>query len=420
MKKYWLAACLGFFLTGCSFWGAPGEMLRAPLAEAGDPQAAKAVEAFLPEGAVLTVPSKPAGQAAIQMADLDGDGQEELFALFKNERQAPEAGVIVLGKQGGKWVQRGSVQEVAGGIDYLEAVELDGKPGKELIVGFRGGALLQKKVGVFALGAEGMKELGKQSYTEIAVGDLNGDGQAEIVLLHHDRDKLLAKTELWQAKEGSLRLSSTQNFYDGINGFTEVQIGKVAADRVGVVVQVGIGAHSAFTSLLVWDGSKLVDVFAREGEGGTPDITFSPYSTQSDDFDHDGILEIGKLVMPKGSEGDSMAGTPWLQEWGRWDGGHGLIPVYRNYYDYDAEFRFDPPKEWGMDYSVRKEYLATSRSITFERAGIEVKIWVRPIGEAARANELFLGENEQWRMTAELNGGMSEAEIRACYHQLNR
>ncbi|WP_026074556.1 hypothetical protein [Brevibacillus massiliensis] len=354
MKWKWVSLLLaaGLLTAGCGMSALPDNLVKAPRLAQTQQAVTEAVMQALPEGAKLTVPSRPLPMSAVNMKDLNGDGQDDAVAFYKKESSEFELGILVLENEAGKWKQIANVEALGRELDYADFQDVTGDNLPELLVGLSGGAGLNSEISVYSLTGDHLKQIWRQKYSEIAVGDLTGDDRPEIAVLLHDHDKLESKLKLYGYRDGEIKPVSELDMDGGINGFDQALIGSASPTVKGLFVDMGVGAHSAFTSLVIMKDGKLTDVFGKTEYGG--DKTFKPYMLHSEDVNGDGIVEIGIQSQPVGSEELPMVEVPWINSWYQWDGSDGLKLVEEDYADYDVGFGFTIPAKWRDAYTVEK------------------------------------------------------------------
>ena len=200
------------------------------------------------------------------------------------------------------------------------------------------------------------------SYEELVLGDLDGDGKSEVVLLKINREEFSAKAQVFKHSDKSMKLLD-EIPTEYVNGYIKTFIGQVTQDKIGLLLDSGVGAHSGLTELLLLENGKLKKVsFGEEDDN----LAFKPYMTCSEDIDGDGILEISTLRPVAGYEDASMAGTVWVTVWYKWDGASDLVQVEEGYANYEDGYYFRFPAKWGQEITIdRQEYGAKDRWTNF-------------------------------------------------------
>ncbi|MVO99438.1 hypothetical protein [Paenibacillus lutrae] len=344
-----LTAALCVLLSGCQLIASsPVELLKAPAMSSSLYQLREAVTHYLPQGAVLTNPNKlPDNGVAgsIFQVDLNGDGQKEAVAFYRLQKNGFQLGAVILEQGNGEWRKVADINELGREIDRVDFVDVTGDKASELIVGWSAGETQSKELFVYTMKGSEVSEMEKIAYTEIAIGDMDGNGIPEVAAMLLEREKLEASASLYSFADGKKKLLHKLPMDGGVNGYYQMVIGKAAPGQNGIFVDVGIGSHASYTSLLVWNGGKLKDVFSQKDDMGNV-MTFKDYPGKTQDINADGVMEIELLKIPPFNESSSLADMPWIHQWYQWDGKNGLKWVHDNYYDTGVSYRFDFPETW--------------------------------------------------------------------------
>jgi hypothetical protein len=151
----------------------------------------KIVQQNLPKGAILTNPINPKGTNAIQLKDINGDGQNEIIAVFKINEEG-KVGFIVLTETRDKRSLIKSREYITEGIavDFLKFAPITAKNKTDIVFGWTIGATA-KNMDIFTWKNGWLTKIANAWYTKIEVADMPNkggkkDGIAEIALWNHD------------------------------------------------------------------------------------------------------------------------------------------------------------------------------------------------------------------------------------------
>ncbi|MED4728153.1 hypothetical protein P9597_08365 [Aneurinibacillus migulanus] len=365
-----LAAVLAL-ISGCAVLTEPSHLMKTPNAKDEQRAIYQAVIRSLPSGAKLLAPSKPERTSPIELKDLDGDGEEEAIAFYKTKKDDYAIYILVLRREGDEWKRIIAEQNIGQTLYYADYQDVTGDGTLDIIMGIGSEEAIEPNdLIVYALQGDKLKPLLNRPYTEVAVGNLDEDKAAELVVFLHDREKLTAQAQVYKMKNGSYTVVDTLPMDGTINSYEQVEIGRATREKWGVFVDVGVGAHSAYTDLLIMENGKLRNVFTAGRPEEASEKTWKAYSVPSEDINHDGIMEIATLIEPPGVEDDiAMANMPWITSWSRWDGKAGLMPVHENYNNYEIGFRFDFPSNWTGKVTLQTEEKENSGSVSFYYTG---------------------------------------------------
>jgi hypothetical protein len=139
--------------------------------------------------------------------------------------------------------------------------------------------------------------------------------------------------------------------------------GQVSANKRGVILDAGVGAHSSLSQILIWDNGQLRAVFSDKDNP-----TFRAYSALSTDVNRDQIIEIPLMITPPGWEKAAMVEIPWIIQYFNWDGEAGLSYVLERYMDNTRGFYIDIPKSWSGKYTLEKTDTSVRFMTTAEKA----------------------------------------------------
>lgn len=406
---------LTLITSGCGAPKAPSDLLRAPSQGNADGTITSIVKSFLPAGSHLTVPVHSESGSAIQLQDLDKDGQNEIMAFYKTDKTDFEVNTLVLSQTGGEWNKLTAITGVGSELDYVQFVDVtaDGQP--DVLLGFSGGKGLSKELAVYSLKDGAMSEILKQPYDHLAVGDLTGSGQTDVALFQTTFTTDMqpsARLQLFRLAGGQQQSISDQAF-DG--AIIQAQFAKAAPGANALFVDVAIGAHSSYTSLLTWENGKFIDILAaddyhHEELSDSGNITLTPLAPQADsklgvsnmairdyplystDVNRDGIVEIGFLVPPAGTESMAPLATPFITKYYQWDGQTGLVFTEEQFDRWG--FNFHIPQSWKGKYAleIAEESPEPWKNIRFS---------YKDAGSGAQAAllELRLLTKQEWQST---------------------
>ncbi|AIQ70937.1 FG-GAP repeat domain-containing protein [Paenibacillus graminis] len=375
MNKSALSALLGLtvLVTGCSTMKTPSDLLKAPSQGSADGTITSIVQPFLSAGAHLTVPVQSESSSAIQLQDLDKDGQDEILAFYKTDKTDYEINALVLSKTGGEWKKLINITGVGSELDYVKYADVTGDGAADVLLGFSGGEGLGRELSVYSLSGGQLSEILKQPYDYLAVGDMTNEGKTDIALIHSTVDgdnQPESHLQLLRLHGGKLQSLSDQN----ISGMVmQAMYAKVAPAKSALIIDAAIGAHSSYTSLLTWAKGSFTDILAAEdyqhpalaesknlvlkplapepdGLLGEHSLAIKDYPLYSEDVNGDGIVEIGFLVPPAGSQSFAPLATPFITKYYQWDGQTGLKLVQEQFDRWG--FNFHIPASWIGKYQL--------------------------------------------------------------------
>lgn len=330
-------------ITGCTLNETPEDLMKVPNVSLKQGEVKAKLKEIIPKESTLLGP-KNGNKNAIQFIDLDKDNEDEAVIFYTLKSDIFPLRTLILKKNGSSWEKHSEIKGVGYDIDQVFYKDITGNGNLEIIVGFQGGKYLSKGVGVYAYSAEGIKRIFKESYNLLAIGDLDQDKKNELFLVKADREKGEANAQVYKYLDEAISLVDETKM-EGYSYYESAIVGKATKDKVGVFVDAGVGAHSAYTDLLVLEQGKLRNIFFDPVKEIT-DKTFKAHYVQSRDIDNDSIIEIGLLRDATESKDKSFASTPYITSWYKWDGQDGLVLCKESYDDGYANCSFVFPDKW--------------------------------------------------------------------------
>lgn len=409
MGKKWirllLPAAMLLLLSGCLF-RPPDELYKRPEKSAGYDQLATAIrevrsglEAEFGVSVEDAVIVSGDNTAAIQLQDLDGDGQRESALSFIRVPGEEKSLKIYIFQQVGENYQATGLVEGAGAAIYsIDYADLNGSGSKELVVNW------QVSAGVYQLGA----------YT---LDELEPEGQNTAVRLsqyqNQDRSKLLATelllTSCSGASEGANSYASGYRLLDiDQDTRTEIAVVRIEAAGAGSRVEVYGWRDGSFASLssaglsagvvtlnrvrsnylsgdyyppalyvtcTMPDGTKTIDVLAyRDGQlvnlsldetGVSRNRLGSYVDVGLSDVNSDSVLEIPAL-RPLPVYGEGVSSNFWLIDWSQYNGQGQCAKVMTTYHNAADSWYLEIPDSWdGMITIARNDSLSGQRQVIF-------------------------------------------------------
>lgn len=354
-------------LVGCRLPVLPTPLVKAPKLPINQAELQQVIQPFLPEGAKLTIPIRPQSNSAIWPVDLDGNGTANgALAFYKKPDTNMELGVIILEKLGDQWRLRDHIKEMGRDFDYVLFADLNGDRAPELLLGCSGGAKgttagMNNDLTIYT--NQSGKLVGGQRipYIDMATGDLDGDQRLEVAIMgRSERQSYITLVTVYHYLD-SLK-EAAQFELDGYPA--SLSIGGATRDKQGLFVELGMGAHSAKTVLVMPENGLWQRLFE-----GLSAPTFKAYPLGSCDLNGDGVVEIGKQVAPPGTERLAMVQIPWYEEWLQWDGQDGLRSVMFSYSDYLDRYRLVIPAVWQQSVTAERKESDGVRLIDFFQIG---------------------------------------------------
>ena len=272
----------------------------------------RAIDGVLVGGAVYSAPLGGANQQAVQLADLDADGEDEAIAFVKTTDAMPLKAYI-FDKTGSGYERIAVIEGNGSSFESVEYAQIDGEPGLDVVIGWQVSDQVLKAIAAYSLRDDGLMELMSASYSAYKLTDLDQDGLNEVFLVRQDTAGQSGVAELYSCAGGVLERAP------------EAQMtGSAASLRRIVTGYMDTGVPAIFVASTNEESYIITDVFAisdgvfqniifRDAESGSA-AAVRNYYVYATDIDLDGLIELPNPVELTNVTADA-ANTYWAIQW---------------------------------------------------------------------------------------------------------
>ena len=249
-------------------------------------------------GLVYSAPVVGENRQSVQMADLDGDGTDEYLVFAKDNKDHPLK-ILVFLNMGGAYDHVATLENNGTAFDQIEYIQLDDKPGVEILVGRQLSDQVFRSVSVYAMKNSEVEQIAVLDYTKILPVDMNNDSISEVLLIKPGEvDGNKGSVALYAVKDGAFTRSNEADMSQPVDKIKRIITGKLEG-----------GGNAVYIASTVDETTLVTDVFVlREGllsnmtlsvESGTSVKTMRNYYIYADDIDNDGVVELPALINMK-------------------------------------------------------------------------------------------------------------------------
>ena len=425
-----VGACLLLPAAGCGFSLSPEELYSLPQLPAEYTELNNSLNRVIEEGAEYAAPVSGNNIQPVQLEDLNGDGEEEAVAFFRNSADERPLKIYIFSAGEGSYEQAAVIEGTGTSIYSVAYEDLDRDGWKELLVGWRVNTDLQA-LSVYTLQSGEPEELvSGTSYVKYAVSDLDQDGLQEVVVLRADEQgNGVADYYCWE--EGELQLRPSARITSTMAELSQqgrVKSG-ILADGVPALFVTGVEESSTMaTDILTVKNGELSNILLSDLTGVSSEV--APFShLYPADINSDGVTEVPHPVTT-GEEGD--ASTHRI-DWYAYASDATSTVALRTYHDTEDGWYLVLPDSWIGQVVFRRTTAADENTVTFAylegeagipRAFLEIKKLTGSSREikAIRGERIILRRQPEAIYTAEfLEGndgwtyGISEEDLREAF-----
>jgi len=305
-------------------------------------------------GLFYSAPLAGEHQQMVQTVDLDGDGIEEYLLFAKGESDAPLK-ILVFQEIDGNYVHTDTIAHNGSAFDQVEYIQMDDRPGMEIVVGCQISDQLLRRVSVYTFVNGETVQMLSTSYTKFLTVDLDLDGYTELFLLRPGQvgtDNGVA--ELYGIENGAMERSNEVAMSGPVDRLKRLLVGKLHDVDAAVYVASTVDETALITDVFAYVDGVFTNV-TFSNESGTSVRTLRNYYVYADDIDNDGVVELPFLVNMRRMDDVQQS---QLQKLIRWyamaSDGSEHVKCY-TYHDFMGGWYVKLDNEWAARLSVLQQ-----------------------------------------------------------------
>ena len=322
-----LATALLF--TGCAM-RTVGEMYALPKRSEEFNEMQSAIDTAM-YGMTYASPQAGENQQTVQMADLDGDGKDEILVFAKGASEKPLQVLIFTHDKNGRVRTMETIGSNGLAFEQVEYVDFDDQPGKELVVGIRVGDQVQRSVSVYTFRNGDAELILMNGYSKFVTCDLDDNGRAELLVLRPGEEEMQEGTAvLYHAGNSQIQRSAEMSLSESPQHIRRIMQGKLENGSPAIFVASAVGQDAVVIDVLTRKDGQLINL-AFSADVDTSVQTLRNYYVYADDIDGDGIVELPSVITMKPVSAWNQEEEKNLLRWYSFDD---------NAWEYDKLFTF--------------------------------------------------------------------------------
>lgn len=433
VKKQWrqllLAAVIAgalALLSGCSMPELvfnPEELYSLPELPVKYTELNSRINAVLEGGAEYAAPTSGTNIQPVQLVDLNGDGQEEALAFFRNSADEKPLKIYIFEGSGDSYEQSDLIEASGTSISSIAYNDLNGDGVVELIVGWKAAAELQV-LEVYSRKSGSAEPLVRTNYVRYITADLERDGRQELVVLRADEEGgSVADYYRWQsdgtfAGQTSARISVTMA---ELSQQGRVSVGALQGDLPALFITGVTDTPETITDILTLRNGELSNISLSEQSGLSAEISMF-CGLYPSDINDDGLTEVPRPVYTENQTGPGM-----IAEWFQYGADGTPVSVLRTCHNIADGWFFRMPEAWRDAVRTSRAAGSGETSVVFyvqdtAQPFLRIAAYTGTNRElrAVRGNQFLLSRQPETIYTAELleaneswEHGATADEIRA-------
>lgn len=357
-RRCLLPAALCLLLAGCA-QQSDDNLYRLPELPREFKNLTSEINEVLSQGAEYCAPLGGENIQNIQLQDMDGDGVvDSAIAFFRMTGEESQPKIYIYRQMGETYELEAVIEGPGTGINYIDYVNLDDSPDKEVVVSWQLSDQLHF-LSAYSVSSEQVVELLRTDYTAFKLYDMDRDDNEELLILN-TKPEGGSEVELYDFRDGLMEPDSAAPLSKNIGAVQDEGMRKgylwdaVPALFVTSELSNGINETSSgqVTDILVWEqkepnARKQLRNITLQPESNTSEGTLNIYAAlKPTDINQDGILELATSAAVEEYRPSGSAPNFWLNRWSQYDISGTPYYVCTTYYNKQDGWYLILPDEW--------------------------------------------------------------------------
>ncbi len=244
-----------------------------------------------------SAPVQGENRQTVQLADLTGDGVTEAILFAKGTDEKPLK-VIVFAKRDGAYTDIARMEFSGTAFSQVEYAQLDGLPGRELVVGRQMGNEVLHTLSAYSFMDGNSHNILTAGYTRFLTVDLDGDDRREVFLLRPGSEEGNGVAELYRMENGSMERATEAVMSVPVENLKRIATGGMWEDTKAVFVASAYDEDTIITDVYAMVKARFTNV-SLSADSETSVKTIRNYYVYACDIDDDGLLELPALVQSR-------------------------------------------------------------------------------------------------------------------------
>ena len=250
-------------------------------------------------GMTYASPQSGENQQTVQMADLDGDGTDEILVFAKGATEKPLQVLIFTQDEKGRVRTMETIGCNGLTFEQVEYVDFDDQPGCELVVGIQIGDQVQRSVTVYTFQNGDAKLMLMNGYSKFVTCDLDQNGRSELMVLRPgEQETERGMAVLYHYNNGQIERSVEMALSESPENIRRIMHGRLQNDVPAVFVASAENQEAVVTDVLTIKDKHLINL-AASGDVNTSVQMLRNYFVYAEDIDEDGVVELPSIIAMK-------------------------------------------------------------------------------------------------------------------------
>ena len=302
-------------------------------------------------GLEYCAPLSGENRQTVQMADLDGDGNEEYLLFAKGNTEDPLK-IFIFSREEDSFALWHTIESRGSGFELVEYADIDGKPGKELVVGRQVSDQVLRYLAVYSFASGEPRQLMAVNYSKFVTADLNQDERTDLmVIAPGESGEGNAVAALYRYLDGTMKRSREARLSERTENIKRIMVSRLYGGTPAVYVASSVAESAIITDVFAVKDGEFTNI-SLSNESGTSIQTLRNHYVYADDIDGDGALELPCLIDMRPVQNDSRAATLHLIRWYAMNAEGEEIDKMHTFHNFDSGWYLTLDEVWASRISV--------------------------------------------------------------------
>lgn len=305
-------------------------------------------------GMTYASPQSGENQQTVQMADLNGDGTDEILVFAKGASEKPLQVLIFTQDEHGRVRTMETIGSNGLAFEQVEYVDFDDKPGRELVVGIRVSDQVQRSVAVYTFQNGDAELMLMNGYSKFVTCDLDRNGRSELMVLRPgEQEAERGMAVLYHFDKGEITRSVEMPLSEPPEHIRRIMLGKLENHVPAIFVASAVDENAVVTDVLTVKDGRLINL-AFSGDVNTSVEILRNYYVYADDIDEDGIVEIPSIITMKSFSPWSDEEEQYLLRWYSFDDNGWEYDKLFTYHNFVGGWYLQLDSDWASRITVEQ------------------------------------------------------------------
>lgn len=304
-------------------------------------------------GLEYCAPLSGENRQTVQLADLDGDGREEYLLFAKGGVESP-LHIFVFREDGDAYSRIGLIQSNGSAFERVEYVDIDGRPGAEIVVGSQLSNQVLRNAAVYSFSGGEPEQIISTQYAKFLTCDLDQNGISELMVISPGESETEnACATLYSFHDGVMERSPEAELSRPADAVKRIMVNRLYSGESAVYVASSVDEGAIITDIFALKNEKFTNI-SFSNESGTSVNTLRNYYVYADDIDDDGILELPGLITMK-RVSDFVGPEQHLIRWFAMDLDGNEVDKVHTFHNFPGGWYLLLDGQWAQRVSVSQE-----------------------------------------------------------------